>query len=197
MSKWWNWCWPRWIHLKKRKKPVKERWIAFEKNWESITRNLRSFEVVSSPGYTSTTLTRRVIPAPREVHSRQGRGKDNVAREAPEGQTRPVCNSGIKDRGARRQLRLRKQRTSDRIFRKTGELEIDKRVVGFSIGLRKVRDWTWWRGRPLPKRKKRSQKRTALGKEGWCWYNWTAWHLIREPLGTSGLKEGTAGAVRE
>jgi hypothetical protein len=24
---------------------------------------------------------------------------------------------------------------------------------------------------------------------------WTDWHLIREPLGTSGLKEGAAGAV--
>jgi hypothetical protein len=31
----------------------------------------------------------------------------------------------------------------------------------------------------------------------WWWYTWTAWHLIREVLRTSGLEEGAARAVGE
>jgi hypothetical protein len=34
-----------------------------------------------------------------------------------------------------------------------------------------------------------------IGIAGWWWYTWTNSHLIREPLGTSGPKEGTAVAV--
>jgi hypothetical protein len=36
----------------------------------------------------------------------------------------------------------------------------------------------------------------TLGRSSWC-YAWTDWHLIKEPIGTSGLKEGAAGAVGE
>jgi hypothetical protein len=31
--------------------------------------------------------------------------------------------------------------------------KITKQIVGSSIGLRKIKDWTLWRGRPPPKRK--------------------------------------------
>jgi hypothetical protein len=58
---------------------------------------------------------------------------------------------------------MRKKGISDRIFRKTVELEVEKRVAVSSTGLRKVSGWTLWRGRTLPKRKKRRQN-TALGK---------------------------------
>jgi hypothetical protein len=34
----------------------------------------------------------------------------------------------------------------------------------------------------------------TLDRGGW-WYTWTGSHLKKEPLGTSGLKEGAAGAV--
>jgi hypothetical protein len=34
-------------------------------------------------------------------------------------------------------------------------------------------------------------------EQRWWWYIWTDSHLIREPLGTSGLKKGAAGAARE
>jgi hypothetical protein len=37
-------------------------------------------------------------------------------------------------------------------------LEVTKRAVEFSIRLQKMSDWTLWRGRPPPKRKKRSPK---------------------------------------
>jgi hypothetical protein len=42
---------------------------------------------------------------------------------------------------------------------------------------------------PLLKRKKRCPK-CSPQKEGWWWYIWTSWHLIRELLGMSSLKEG-------
>jgi hypothetical protein len=47
------------------------------------------------------------------------------------------CNKGIKDRGARWQLRLGKERASDRIFIIIVELEIRRQAVEFSIQLRK------------------------------------------------------------
>jgi hypothetical protein len=34
-------------------------------------------------------------------------------------------------------------------------------------------------------------------EKGWCLYTWTDWNLLREPLGTRGLEEGTVVAVRE
>jgi hypothetical protein len=37
-------------------------------------------------------------------------------------------------------------------------METEKRIVRSSTGLRKVSDWTLWRGQPPPKWKKRCQK---------------------------------------
>jgi hypothetical protein len=67
----------------------------------------------------------------------------------------PGCNNEIKDRSESWQLHLRKERISGRIFLKTVELEIEKRIVGSSIGPQEVSDWTLLRGQIPPKRKKR------------------------------------------
>jgi hypothetical protein len=78
----------------------------------------------------------------------------------------PECSNGIRDRGrrrikdpsTRRQLRLTIKWTSEQIDRKTfyeiSRGKIEKRAPGMSIGLRQGRNWTLWRGRPPPKRKK-------------------------------------------
>jgi hypothetical protein len=70
----------------------------------------------------------------------------------------PEGNTGIKDPGARRQLRLRNEETAGRISWKTHEkmfgLEIVKRIAGSPVPLQKGKVWTLWRGRPPPKRKK-------------------------------------------
>jgi hypothetical protein len=47
-------------------------------------------------------------------------------------------------------VHLSSKRTSGRIFQKNIRLQIAKGIAG----LRKIRDWTLLRGRPLPKRKK-------------------------------------------
>jgi hypothetical protein len=52
------------------------------------------------------------------------------------------CINGIRDRDVKKQLRLRKKRTSSRIFRKTVELEVVKQIVRTSMRPRKMRDWT-------------------------------------------------------
>jgi hypothetical protein len=44
----------------------------------------------------------------------------------------------MRDRHLKEQLRLRKEGTYGRIFRKTVKLETEKRIVGYSTGLRKV-----------------------------------------------------------
>jgi hypothetical protein len=107
-------------------------------------------------------------------HGLQKQGKDDIAPRTRKGRTQenkcfkgPECKNGvryrclrqqlqgkngIKDRDTRRQLRLRIEKTSNDIFRG----KIAKQVVINSSGLRKIRKWTLWRGRPPPKRKKRS-----------------------------------------
>jgi hypothetical protein len=62
----------------------------------------------------------------------------------------------IKDQGDRRPIYVRKKRITSMIYRKTIELETVKRALEISSGLRRIRNWTLWRGRPPPKRKRRS-----------------------------------------
>jgi hypothetical protein len=106
-------------------------------------------------------MTRRAGVARGKGHCRQGEGHDNVARGTPKGRTfgkknRPKMESikGLRIQDLKKQLYVRSERTSRRIFGKTIVLEIVKRIAESPIGLRKVRDWTLWRGRPPPKQKK-------------------------------------------
>jgi hypothetical protein len=92
-------------------------------------------------------------------------------------------NMGRNNRVVRKQLQLKSQRTSDKIIRKLIEIKdqdlkkqlhfrmkktfcrlskktvarqmvMENRIVGSFIGLQDVGDWTFWKVRPLPKRKK-------------------------------------------
>jgi hypothetical protein len=62
--------------------------------------------------------------------------------------------NGTRNRNFKEQLRLGIERTTSGIYRKTIGLEIVKRSVKISSGMRKVTDWTLWKGRPPPKRKR-------------------------------------------
>jgi hypothetical protein len=62
--------------------------------------------------------------------------------------------NGTRNQNFEEQLRHGSERTTSGSYEKTLGLEIVKRAVGLSSGLRKIRYWTSWRGRPLPKRKK-------------------------------------------
>jgi hypothetical protein len=70
--------------------------------------------------------------------------------------TKPKGSHGIKSRDVKEQLRLRGERLSGRIFRKTIGLEIAKRIARSSARMRKMRDWTLWRDRSPLKRKMKS-----------------------------------------
>jgi hypothetical protein len=52
------------------------------------------------------------------------------------------------------QPRLKSERTTSEIYWKTIGLEAVKRATEMSTGLLKLRNWTLWRSRPPPKRKK-------------------------------------------
>jgi hypothetical protein len=54
--------------------------------------------------------------------------------------------NGTRNRDFKEQLHLGNERTTSGIYRKTIELEIVKRAVRISSGMRKVTDWTLWRG---------------------------------------------------
>jgi hypothetical protein len=105
-------------------------------------------------------MTHHAVPAPGKGYSHQGPGRD-VLQGAPKGQTigkkcraQLECVNGIRDQNLKEQLRLREDRTSGRIFRKTAELEIAKQLVGTSTRLWKMSVRALWRGQPPPKRKK-------------------------------------------
>jgi hypothetical protein len=68
--------------------------------------------------------------------------------------TRPECNSGIRDRGAKQHLRLKTRKTFYDAIELTLGLEIAKRVVGTSVRLQELGDWLLWKCRPPPKRKR-------------------------------------------
>jgi hypothetical protein len=62
--------------------------------------------------------------------------------------------NGTRNRDFKEQLRLGNERTTSVIYRKTIMLEIVKRAVRISSRMRKVTDWTLWRGQPPPKTKR-------------------------------------------
>jgi hypothetical protein len=70
--------------------------------------------------------------------------------------------NGTGNRHFKEQLRLGNERSTSGIYKKTIGLEIVKRAEGISSRLRRIKDWTWWKGRPLPKWKKELQIQQKL-----------------------------------
>jgi hypothetical protein len=64
------------------------------------------------------------------------------------------CNNGIRDRGARQHLLLKKGRILSEVISQSPRLEITRLIVGSFIGLREPGNGTLWKCRPPPKRKR-------------------------------------------
>jgi hypothetical protein len=60
----------------------------------------------------------------------------------------------IGGRSRRQRLRPKSSGKGNEIYKKIIRLAVGKRATVMSTGLLKIRDWTLWRGRPPPKRKK-------------------------------------------
>jgi hypothetical protein len=118
----------------------------------------------------------------REIYLKRP-GSESTARRMPQSKMHPEFNMGSDNRVARKQLQLKIQGTSDKCIRKHIEIKNqdrkeqlhsrtkkifgrlgkktvarqmvrENRVIGSSIGLKDVGDWTFWKVRPPPKRKK-------------------------------------------
>jgi hypothetical protein len=103
-----------------------------------------------------------------QYYVEQGACKERAFGERP--RTKPKGSQGVKNRDVKEQLRLRSERTPSRIFRRKIRLDIGKRIARFSVSTwkmciwaslrslppleRRIKEWTLWRGRPPPKRKK-------------------------------------------
>jgi hypothetical protein len=124
------------------------------------------------------------VPARRKKRGRKRPTVEETRRNGPE------CNNGMRDRNLKEQLRLRKERASGRISRKSTELKIEKRIFGSSTGLREACDDIVEESAPSETKAQPSEEKDYGGTPG-------AWHLIRERLGTSGHMEGSAGVVGE
>jgi hypothetical protein len=62
--------------------------------------------------------------------------------------------NGTRNQDFEEQLRLGSERTPSKFERRAFGLEFIKQRNGMSSGLRKIKNWTLWNGRPPPKRKK-------------------------------------------
>lgn len=72
------------------------------------------------------------------------------------------CNNGIRNRDFGKQLRLGSRCTLKKDLYEMVGVKIAKQLAGSYVALRRVKDWTMWRGRPPPKRKK-SRKHGSSG----------------------------------
>jgi hypothetical protein len=61
--------------------------------------------------------------------------------------------NGTRNRDFKEQLRLGNEMKTRRNYRKSIGLEIAKPLARCTIRLRRIKDWTLWRGRPPPKQK--------------------------------------------
>jgi hypothetical protein len=114
----------------------------------------------SWPSHARGRLTRRTVPALRKGRSRMGPGKTT-------------------SNGSRRlEIRLGSKKTFYKTLAQTQMLEVVKRAVGISIGLRKVRDWASWRSRRPPKPKKSLRKLSPWKR--WRWKTSTGANLYGE-----------------
>jgi hypothetical protein len=128
--------------------------------------------------------------------------KDNVVCGIPKGQmfekkcrARPKRNSEIRDRGLRQQLCLGSKRAFNKTVSRLSDWRSWSKYSGFLSGYGK---WvTGHRGGVGPLQNETWDVKSGTIDLGWWCYTGTSSHLIREPLGTSGLKEGTAGVVGE
>jgi hypothetical protein len=123
-----------------------------------------------------TRVIRRAVPVVRK-------GNECSARRIPQRRMRPEFNMGRDNRVARKQLQPKTEGTSDKFIRKLLKIKDEDlkeqlhsrtkkifgrlgkktvalqmvreiRIVGSSIGLQEVGDWTFWKVRQPPKRKK-------------------------------------------
>jgi hypothetical protein len=108
-------------------------------------------------------VIRRAVPAVRKGQMCKGPGKDHTTKGAPKGRRLKnirrrcqECSVRIRNRGLKDQLCLWRERTYNRIIRKTSELTS---LFDLLIATREINKNAFWMVRPPPKRKK--ELRTA------------------------------------
>jgi hypothetical protein len=84
--------------------------------------------------------------------------RNKIARGTRIGQTlgksKLTCQkgtNGTRNRDVKEQLHLGNERTTRGIYRKSTGLEIAKRIARYTVGLKRIKDWTLWRGQPPTK----------------------------------------------
>jgi hypothetical protein len=103
-------------------------------------------------------VIRRAVPAVRKGQMRKSAGKNSVARGASRREVLDKrqrnnceCKNGRLDREFKKRLCLRMKKTCERITRKPRELT---NLLSLLFAIREVNGNTFWKVRPLPKRKK-------------------------------------------
>jgi hypothetical protein len=77
------------------------------------------------------------------------------------GRSQLMCQegtNGTRNRDVKEQLRLANERTTRGIYRKSTRLEIAKRIASYTVGLKRIKDWTLWMGRAPLKQKKKKRR---------------------------------------
>lgn len=124
--------------------------------------NVRKIQTQGKCGsWKELAATGRMMTWQPGVAQRKGQGQDNVVQETQKGRTfrkrrweKPEGRLGIRDQDFEEKLRLGSNRTFGGIYRKTIRLEFVKRTARSSARLQRIKDWTLWRSRILPKQLK-------------------------------------------
>jgi hypothetical protein len=154
-------------------------------------------------------MIRHVDPAEGKGNIHRGNPKVRTCRKKQ--RTHSVYNKGMNCQGAKQQAQQRMRRASNRTARKTTGPKIERRLIRSANQLWEKNNGTFWKICPPPKRKISSAaeqlrrsvcgsidlSRIKKGKKKTGLVHQNGLHLMKESLGMSGLKEGTAGVARE
>jgi hypothetical protein len=130
----------------------------FRKSWTHGNCGLRKEVTASRKKVTHCARHRRKVQNKEKVAQRSPTGGsfESRCRRGPQcvmGRKDPTIN-GIGGWNSGQLSPLERGGPTYKILKMTLELEFLKRAPGMPIGLQKMRNWTLWRGRPPPKRKK-------------------------------------------
>jgi hypothetical protein len=138
------------------------------------------------------------VPAMHQGCTCKGPGKVTVARKVPNARmlmkSWQTCHNEIWDRDSKEQWLLWIKRISDRIFRKTLQLEIKRQIVRSMIGLLGTEEpyifkvlaflkWKKWHNGGGHNSQRKDRK------------NWLSTYLTRKSLRISSIKERAVGAA--
>jgi hypothetical protein len=99
----------------------------------------------------------RVLGGRQPLYRRKRRPTKNSIGRCKSGHRSPLGSRGTRKKAIYEFVSMKIAQQTAEIFRKSRKLEVAKQTARSTVEMQKMKDWTLWRGRPPPKRKKKLQ----------------------------------------